>query len=264
MINFVKVFLATTKALAAKKFDHLLVYFKRRFNGKIHESGVAHQSSEARNQASNGKAERMHRTIMNSDAVQYAVYVIERSPKNAKPVRVSPLKLSTAVVPALREIVVFGSRAWFFVISGTGRTIFHNEASVVLLVEFDNQRKRSKTPKSSEAQTTKSSERYVETKVNVISKSQARMQLLTRKIQFDKLKKKTSERTRERPLTRSMQGNNGGKTQLNSIEEIKTAMVNLTQDVDPRNYGEAIRSPQKNAWVSAMKEELTVLEENGV
>ncbi|POM64350.1 Hypothetical protein PHPALM_20125, partial [Phytophthora palmivora] len=68
------------KVTATKMFEHFLVYFEKRFNCMIHvlrtdggkeyvnvdpfckSTGVRSQKSEAGNQASNGKAERMHRT----------------------------------------------------------------------------------------------------------------------------------------------------------------------------------------------------------
>ena len=77
--NYCRVFLAPTKDKAAKKFEHFLAFFERRFNCRIHvlrtdggggyanvdlfckSTGVSRQISEARNQASNGMAERMHR-----------------------------------------------------------------------------------------------------------------------------------------------------------------------------------------------------------
>ncbi|CAI5726216.1 unnamed protein product [Hyaloperonospora brassicae] len=72
--NYCRVFLAQTKDAAAKKFEHFLVLFERRFECRIavlrtdgggeyqnvdlfcKSTGVARQVSEARNQASNGKA----------------------------------------------------------------------------------------------------------------------------------------------------------------------------------------------------------------
>ena len=88
-------------------------------------TGVARQVSEARNQASNGKAERMHRTVLNlarsmmfacalplyfwGDAVQYAAYILNHSPTRANTKRASPLELLTGTVPDLRRIVVLGS-----------------------------------------------------------------------------------------------------------------------------------------------------------
>ena len=63
------------------------------------ETGIARQVSDPRNQASNGKAERMHRTIMNmvrsmvfacglplsfwGDAAEYSAYIINQSPSEA-------------------------------------------------------------------------------------------------------------------------------------------------------------------------------------
>ena len=81
--NYCRVFLARIKDQAAKKFEHFLIFFEKRFNCRVHvlrtdggeeyknvdllcnSTGVARQVSEARNQASNGKAERMHRTVLN-------------------------------------------------------------------------------------------------------------------------------------------------------------------------------------------------------
>ncbi|GAB9477897.1 unnamed protein product, partial [Globisporangium polare] len=72
--NYCRVFLAKTKDAAAKKFEHFLVFFEKRFDCRVHvlrtdgggeyqnvdlfckNTGVARQVSEARNQASNGKA----------------------------------------------------------------------------------------------------------------------------------------------------------------------------------------------------------------
>ncbi|CAI5708769.1 unnamed protein product [Hyaloperonospora brassicae] len=140
--NYCRIFLARTKDVAAKQFEAFLVFFEKRFNCRIHvlrtdgggeytnidlfckRTGVTRQVSEAGNQASNGKAKRMHRTVLNlarsmmfacgltfhfwGDAVQYASYIPNRSPTRANAKRASPLKLLTEKVPDLRKIVVFG------------------------------------------------------------------------------------------------------------------------------------------------------------
>uniref|UniRef100_H3GKF0 Integrase catalytic domain-containing protein n=1 Tax=Phytophthora ramorum TaxID=164328 RepID=H3GKF0_PHYRM len=126
-----------------KRFGHLNYDAVERFDCKIHvlrtdfggeyqnadrfckRTGVQRQRSDARNQASNGKAERLHRTIMNmarcmvftcglplsfwGDAVQYAAYILNGSPTNSNPGRMSPMKLLTKQTPQLGEIAVFGS-----------------------------------------------------------------------------------------------------------------------------------------------------------
>ena len=142
--NYCRVFLARTKDAAAKQFEAFLVHFEKLFGFKVHvlrtdggreyanvdlfceRTGVARQVSEARNQASNGKAERMHRTVLNlarsmmfacalplmfwGDAVQYAVHILNRSPTRANAKRASPLEVLTGKTPDLRGIVVFGSQ----------------------------------------------------------------------------------------------------------------------------------------------------------
>ena len=140
--NYCRVFLAPTKAKAAKKFEHFLAFFERRFNCRIHvlrtdgggeyanvdlfckSTGVARQISEARNQASNGKAERMHRTVLNmarsmiftirlplsfwEDAVEYAAYILNRSQTSANAKRASPMEILTEHAPDLRDFDLHG------------------------------------------------------------------------------------------------------------------------------------------------------------
>uniref|UniRef100_A0AAV1UVG8 Reverse transcriptase Ty1/copia-type domain-containing protein n=1 Tax=Peronospora matthiolae TaxID=2874970 RepID=A0AAV1UVG8_9STRA len=61
--NYCRVFLARTKDAWAKQFKAFLVHFEKLFG--FERTGIACQVSEARNQASNGKAERIHRTVLN-------------------------------------------------------------------------------------------------------------------------------------------------------------------------------------------------------
>ncbi|CAI5729482.1 unnamed protein product [Peronospora destructor] len=146
--NYVRVSAGKTKDQATKKLDHFLVFFEKHFDCRVHvlrtdgggeyanvdllcnRQGVARQVSEAANQASNGKAERMHQTIMNmvrcmifgsgialtfwSDAADYAAYILNRSPTRANANRESPLELLTGQVPDLTDIVVFGSPCMVF------------------------------------------------------------------------------------------------------------------------------------------------------
>ena len=81
--NYCRVFLAATKDKAANMFTHFLVWFEKRSDYQVYvlrtnsgaeynnvdlfcySTGVVRQRTEARNQAGNGKADRMHRTIFN-------------------------------------------------------------------------------------------------------------------------------------------------------------------------------------------------------
>lgn len=115
--NYCPVFLAKSKDVAATKLKHLMAFLERRFKYRIHVlrtgeggeyktlelfckgTGNERQVSEPRNQASKGKAERMHHTIMNTvrsmifgsgfplkfwiNAAEYAAYILNRSPTKA-------------------------------------------------------------------------------------------------------------------------------------------------------------------------------------
>ena len=89
------------------------------------ETGITRQISERDSQASNGKVERMHRTIMNmvrsmvfasglsltfwGDAAEYAAYILNTSPTKANEGSKSPIALLTKKQPVLSDIVVFVS-----------------------------------------------------------------------------------------------------------------------------------------------------------
>ncbi len=88
-------------------------------------TGIARQRTKTDNPASNGKAERMHRKVLNmahcmifncrlhmhfwGDAVKCAAYVLNRSPCKANPRRSSPIEMLKGKPPNLTHIVTFGS-----------------------------------------------------------------------------------------------------------------------------------------------------------
>ena len=90
--NYSRIFLAKTKDAAAKKFEHFLVFFEKMFDCRAHvlrtdgggeyqnidifrkKTGVSRQTSAARNQASNGMAERINMAIMNMGRCMIFVY----------------------------------------------------------------------------------------------------------------------------------------------------------------------------------------------
>ena len=88
-------------------------------------TGIARQNSQTRNQASNGKAKRMHRTIINifcsivfagsqllnfwGDAAECATYISNRSLSKANANWLSPLLKLTKKVPVSSNIVAYRS-----------------------------------------------------------------------------------------------------------------------------------------------------------
>ena len=164
--NYCRVFVAKTKDTAAKKFEHFLSHFERRFECRVlvlrtdggreynnvdlfcATTGIARQVTEANSSASNGKAERMHRTIMNmarcmlfncglpmrfwGDAVKYAAYVLNRSPSRSNPRRQSPIEMLEGAAPNLMSIVTFGSPCMVF--QDTGTNSLRKRASRALIL----------------------------------------------------------------------------------------------------------------------------------
>ena len=134
-IEYKTTFVATHKNKAAPKFLHFVAWFEAEFNCKVRvtrtdgggkyvtesvelfckNAGIRRQKTEASTPQSNGKSERMNRTIFNmvrcmlfgsevplshwSDAAEYAVYILNRSPTRANPNRASLLKLLTGKLP---------------------------------------------------------------------------------------------------------------------------------------------------------------------
>ncbi|GMF34945.1 unnamed protein product [Phytophthora fragariaefolia] len=117
--NYVRVFLARSNDQAAKKFKQFLVFSEKEFNCEnsilrtdlggeyqnvdlfCRDTNVARQRSEANNQTRNGKAERMHRTVMN--IARCMVFAC------GLPLSFWGVTVPTKQTPQLGKIVVFGS-----------------------------------------------------------------------------------------------------------------------------------------------------------
>lgn len=145
--NYCRVFLAPTAEKSTKKLEHFLDFFERQFDCQVHvlrtdgggeyanvdlfckRTGVARHISGARNQAIKGKYERMYRTLINmarsmifasrlsvtfwGDAVEYAAYILNRSPASAKP----EVRVTDRVADEARAGTVRYRRIWVLVLS---------------------------------------------------------------------------------------------------------------------------------------------------
>ena len=141
--NYVRIFVAKTKREAAKKLEHFMVFFERQFNVCVHilrtdgggeyhnvdlfcqHTGIGRQVMDPNSSASNGKAGRMHRNVMNmlrymlfgyvlcinfwGYAAEYAAYVLNRMPTRANVGRKLPLEILTGKNVSRIDVVVFGS-----------------------------------------------------------------------------------------------------------------------------------------------------------
>jgi hypothetical protein len=320
--NYCRVFLARTKDAAAKLFEHFLVFFEKKFDCKIHvlrtdsggeyenvdffckRTGVARQRSEARNQSSsNGKAERMLRTIMNmarcmifacglplsfwGDAVQYAAYILNRAPTNSNPGRASPLKVLTGKSPPLGEIVVFGSPCTVY--RDPRKKNFAQRAQTAMIVGVGEETKgyRVYLPKDRVVVTTQhvknietldkeqnlqvqrlylrdEQSQDAEASENTDEAPAAEATSARSKKKRTTSKKKKKPWTRQRHVTRSVAKGTGGEADESAQpQELTRGVVNSVTEYDPKSYQDAMRSKHKDKWL-AMADELHALEENGV
>uniref|UniRef100_A0AAV1T532 Integrase catalytic domain-containing protein n=1 Tax=Peronospora matthiolae TaxID=2874970 RepID=A0AAV1T532_9STRA len=312
--NYCRVFLAKSKDVAAQKFKHFMAFFERQFNCRIHvlrtdgggeyrtldlfckETGIARQISEPSNQASNGKAERMHHTIMNmvrsmvfacglplsfwGDAAEYAAYILNRSPSKANAGRLSPLQMLTKKVPVLSDIVVFGSpctvhqdaknkslgdRGKQGVIIGKsdevkGYRVYIPRDKVVVVTQY---------VKNVETLTKEQNDqlRRVHLKeIDEVACDGSTQKEKTQATVHDAMRRNHSKVggwTREAHVTRATSRKSREDNAEQKEEEVSD-VVNVIRESDPKSYGQAMKSGLKDKWVAAMDEELRALEDNDV
>ena len=299
--NYCRVFLAKTKDAAAMHFKNFLVVFERKFNCRIHvlrtdgggeykpldvfckEVGVSRQVSERDNQASNGKAERMHRTIMNmvrsmvfasglpltfwGDAAEYAAYILNRSPTKANEGSISPIEMLTKKTPVLSDIVVFGSSCT--VHRTTSNKSLGPRGKQGIIIGKNDEMKGYRvfipmdhvvvvTQHVKNVETLDSIQRPNMTKTLHGTEGQEE---LGDQGGTSKSSTRPSEWTRDPHMTRSRRNDEDISSEV-TIPSEGVDIVNAVRD--PKNYGEAVRSDSKDKWAVAIKDELDALEENGV
>uniref|UniRef100_A0AAV1TI68 Uncharacterized protein n=1 Tax=Peronospora matthiolae TaxID=2874970 RepID=A0AAV1TI68_9STRA len=323
LVNFVdhksnncRVFLAPTKDAAARQFEAFLVHFEKLFGFKVHvlrtdggreyanvdlfceRTGVTRQVSEARNQASNGKAERMHRTVLNlarsmmfacalplvfwGDAVLYAVHILNRSPTRANAKRASPLEVLTGKTPDLRGIVVFGSQCSVYrdprknsLLQRSGRAIIVGVSEEIkgykVLLPRDNKVVVTQHIKNIET-LTEAQNAQLQRAMDVGDRSggQEETDAPAAAVANDGRAEGNREtRKIKKRWTRKAHGTRGAlKRAEAAARQEETAasgeVVNAAFEHDPLNYGQAMLSSKREGWKKAMQEEIAALEANDV
>ncbi|CAI5703653.1 unnamed protein product [Peronospora effusa] len=313
--NYCRVFLARSKDVAALKFKHFLMSFEREFNCNIHvlrtdeggeyktldvfckTNGVSRQVSKARNQASNGKAERMHRTIMNmvrsmvfasnlplhfwGDAAEYATYILNRSRTKSNPGGVSPMEFLTTKVPNLNDIVAFGSTCTVHVDARNKSLGERGKAAIIIGKSDETKGYKVYIPKDKVVVVTQHV-RNIETlsdgrngqDYSYTERIKHQEEISTddqQKVQVPSSVKKRAAKarsgrkpgwTRERHGTRST--SRRAKKVVGEGPAERQDVVNAVIAQDPKHYGEAMRSGDRQKWTTAMTEELDALKSNGV
>jgi hypothetical protein len=303
--NYCRVFLAKTKDVAARQFEAFLAFFERRYDCRIQvlrtdgggeyanvdlfcqQTGVARQTTEANSPASNGKAERMNRTIFNmarcmilnsglptsfwGDAVKYAAYVLNRSPTRSNPKHQSPIQMLDGHAPSLKDIVIFGSPCMVY---RPSNKTFNPRATRAIILGRSEETKGFVVYLIKEKKvTTTQHVRNIET----LSKTQNLSLLANPDSQRDVVYDADSNAPTEKE--------DGESEVLIGEEEEKTAtsrvttrsqeqrrpsrkvrendQVNNVSVVDPISYTAAMKTPKAKEWQNAVNDELDALRQNG-
>uniref|UniRef100_A0AAV1UMW7 Uncharacterized protein n=1 Tax=Peronospora matthiolae TaxID=2874970 RepID=A0AAV1UMW7_9STRA len=292
--NYCRVLLARTKDAAAKQFEAFLVHFEKLFGFKVHvlrtdgegeyanvdlfckRTGVARQVSEARNQASNGKSERMHRT---GDAVQYAVHILNRSPTRANAKRASPIEVLTGKSPDLRSIVVFGSSCSVYRDprksslqrrSQTGIIVGVSEETKGYKVLLQRENKVVVTQHVKNISTLSDAQNaQLQRALEVGDRADGEAVVATRDDNIRAQDDRGAHEKSKKPWSRQAHGTRSASKRKQAVarQEERSAsdkVVNAAFERDPCNYGEAMRSSKRAEWQTAMQEETAALESNDV
>ncbi|POM76510.1 Integrase catalytic core protein [Phytophthora palmivora] len=124
-------------------------FLNKQFNEYAARNGIRLQNTHPDTSASNGKAERFHRTLMNSaramlwasslpqrywgDAVLYASYIRNRVTTRANADFKSPLAVLTGKQPRVSHILKFGSKCTVFLPCKTGRSLRKRAEKAIVL-----------------------------------------------------------------------------------------------------------------------------------
>uniref|UniRef100_A0AAV1UQN3 Integrase catalytic domain-containing protein n=1 Tax=Peronospora matthiolae TaxID=2874970 RepID=A0AAV1UQN3_9STRA len=274
--NYCRVFLAPTKDKAAKKFEHFVAWFEKRFDCRIHvlrtdgggeymnvdlfckAAGVERQKSEARNQASNGKAERMHRTVLN----------MARIPTSANARRASPLQMLTKQTPDLREIVAFGSICTVY--RYPRKNSLKQRAQVGVIVGRSDETKgyRVFLKKDNVVVVTQ----HVKNIETISDEQNDRLQRVLDDADKDEraIAQAPKDATkRKKQWTRTAHGTRSAskRAQVSAAQEEPASAIDIAAHLyerDPTNYSEAMQSTKRPDWEKAMREEIAALEANDV
>uniref|UniRef100_A0AAV1UHJ8 Uncharacterized protein n=1 Tax=Peronospora matthiolae TaxID=2874970 RepID=A0AAV1UHJ8_9STRA len=311
--NYCRVFLAKSKDVAAQRFKHFMAFFERQINCRIHvlradgggeyktlelfckDTGIARQVSEPRNQASNEKAERMHRTIINmvrsmllacglplsfwGDAAEYAVYILNRSPSKANLGRQLPLQMLTKSIPDLSDIVAFGSPCTVHR-DASNKSLGERGKQGIIIGKIDEMKGyRVYLPREKTVIVTQ----HVRN-VEILTKEQnAQLRRVHPTVKDGEngerggyasmnnslpvSREKSKGRGQRKPWTRDahMTRTAAQKVCRNDEESTRSGEeINSVREADPKNYGQAMRIGQRENCLTAMSEELQALEDNGV
>uniref|UniRef100_A0AAV1UCR1 Integrase catalytic domain-containing protein n=1 Tax=Peronospora matthiolae TaxID=2874970 RepID=A0AAV1UCR1_9STRA len=289
-----------------------MAFFERQFNCRIHvlktdgggeyktlelfckDTGIARQVSEPRNQASNGKAERMHRTIKNmvrsmpfacrlplsfqGDAAEYAMYILNRRPSKANMGRQSPLQMLRKRIPDLSDIVAFGLPCTVHRDASNKSLGKRGKQGIIIDKSDEMKGYRVYLPREKTVIVTQ----HVRNVETLTKEQNAQLRRVHPTVEDGESgerggyasmnnpvpvpREKGKGRGQRKPWTRdahltktaAQKARRNGEESNRPGEEIISV-----READPKNYGQAMKSGQREKSLTAMSEELQALEDNG-
>uniref|UniRef100_A0AAV1TVX0 Retroviral polymerase SH3-like domain-containing protein n=1 Tax=Peronospora matthiolae TaxID=2874970 RepID=A0AAV1TVX0_9STRA len=221
------------------------------------------------------------------DAVQCAVYILNRSPTRANAKRASPIEVLTGKVPDLRSIVVFGSSCSVYRDPRKSSLQQRSQTGIIVGVSEDTKGYKVLLQRESKVVVTK----HVKN-ISTLSDAQNEQLQRAKKVGYRDDKAKDTASTTEALVTtrddkggaqngregrkkskklwsRQAYGTRGASKQEQAAarqeERAKSdEVISAVFERDPRNYSEAMRSLRRAEWKAAMQEEIAALESNDV
>ncbi|GMF35798.1 unnamed protein product [Phytophthora fragariaefolia] len=216
------------------------------------------QVSEAENQASNGKAEQIHRTVLNmarcmlyanglplyfwGDAIEYPAYVLNKGSCSANPKRLSPIEMLTGTAPNLADEVMFGSSC----------TAYRNPA--------EGAGHRDTTTGAPPARA-----RPDKTNTKSKQKLSKRNKLANRKKHLAAGQDTAGPKgvaTEEQPLPAEEETETRMHPRFMGANHVPVARVKGVPIKDPKNYRDAMEDSRAKKWEQAIREGIAALERN--
>ena len=267
-------------------------------DGFCSTTGVSRHVSEARNHASNGKAERMHRTIMKKvrsmlfasnlpktfwgDAAEYASYILNRSRNKPNLRGASPMEILTNKVPAFNDIVAFGSTCTVHVDAKNKSLGERGKAGIIIGKGAETKGYKVYIHKDKVIAVTQHV-RNIEAPKDVRDaelgpdlngadrQEESRLDCRTDTIRQQDVKKRLAKNHKGRWSVWTRDQHRTRSTSKRDIKEALTEqpvdrhdVVNAVIVQDPKYYGEAINSDHREQWQVAMNEELDPMKSKDV
>ncbi|KAF0733504.1 hypothetical protein Ae201684_009741 [Aphanomyces euteiches] len=267
-------------------------FLSAKFKSYLEDKGITHQTTQGSTSASNGKAERMIRTLMDatrtmifdcdlpptfwSDAAKHAAYLRNRVPTRSNAGYLSPLEMLTGKAPKVNHLLRFGSDCTVHAPPAHRGIITRGELGRVLGVNPTIKGYDIWVPRLGKVLTTRDVQNVTYTRASTRLSDVPESDLSFNRVQSKTTAtKETPTSTKRVHFTRSTAGANASMATMTAEEpraprspvvydgdEGSYALI-ATITKDPKTVREALSGPNAAKWTAAMKAEIDSLIANG-